>query len=112
MKRTSRGKNKHVDWRYCFICQNKRSPPDNTTKESLKTLCSNLTQIYELGELDLEWELIATVMDDDGKPDLFASIKDKARFHRICTKKYDKQKINRIRAKKIQIKICRNQSHR
>ena len=36
-----------------------------------------MTEIWELGELDLEWESMATVMNGDGKPDLL----DKAQFH-------------------------------
>ena len=43
---------------------------------------------------------MATVMNDDGKPDLYASIKDKARFHQKCKNGYDKQKINRLLAKR------------
>ena len=84
-----------IDWKYCFICQNKRISPDNTTDDGLQTLCANLTKIWELGELDLEWESMVTVVVD-GKPDLYASIKDKARYHQKCKNKYDKQKISRI----------------
>ena len=100
MKRNNRGQCKNIDWKYCFICQNKRIPPDNTTDESLRTLSDHLAQFYELGELDLELELLAPEYKEDGKPDFYASLKDKARFHRSCTKPYDKQKINRLRAKK------------
>ena len=78
MKRNNYGKSKSINWKYCFICQNKRKPPDNTTEESLKTLCGNLTTIWELGELDLEWESMGVVTNEDGKPDLFESVKDKA----------------------------------
>ena len=94
-----------IDWKYCFICQNTRKPPDNTTEESLKTLCGNLTQIWELGELDLELESIVTVRKEGGKPDLFASMKDKAKFHRNCSKRYDKGKIERILAKRNSNKV-------
>ena len=94
MKRNKCGRRKVIDWKCCFICQSKSVPPDDITDEGLKTLCSNLTKIWELGELDLEWESMATVMNDDGKPDLYASIKDKARFHQKCKNGYDKQKIN------------------
>ena len=99
MKRNNSG-HKNIDWKYCFICQNKRVPPDNTTDDSLRKLCENLTQFRNLGELDLEWESLAPVMNADGTPDLYASMKDKARFHRSCTKKYDKQKMDRIHAKR------------
>ena len=101
----NRGKSKNIDWKYCFICQNKRSPPNNTTEESLKTLCGNLTKIWELGELDLEWESMAIVMNEDGKPDLFASVKDKARFHRKCTNMTNKRS-NEFLQRGIQIKTC------
>ena len=43
---------------------------------------------------------MATVIGHDRKPDLFVSLKGKARFHRKCTKLYDKQKIERILAKR------------
>ena len=88
-----------IDWNYCFLCQ-KRKPTDNTTEESLKTLCNNLMQIWELGELDIELETIVTVRNEDGKPDLFASVKDKAKFHQNCSKRYNKGKIERKIAKK------------
>ena len=82
MKRNYKGQNKVIDWKHCFICGNKRIPPDNTTDQSLQTLCGNLTQFWELGELDLEWEQLAPVIKEDGTPDLYASLKEKARFHR------------------------------
>ena len=100
MKRNNRGGSKIIDWKYCFICQSKRIPPDSTTNAGLQTLCTNLTEIWELGELDLDWESMATLMNDDGKPDLYASIKDKARFHQKCKNGYDKQKIKRILTKR------------
>ena len=100
MKRKNDGRRKVIDWKYCFICQSRKILPDNTTDTGLQTLCANLTEIWELGELDLEWESMATVMNDDGKPDLYASIKDKTQFHQKCKNGYDKQKINRILAKR------------
>ena len=104
MKRNNRGEpSGHIDWKYCFICQNKNKPPDNTTDAGLQTLCANLTEFWELGELDLPWEQMVTVTNDDGTPDLYSSIKDKARFHQKCKNGYDKQKISRIRAKRNRI---------
>ena len=65
MKRNNRGQCKNIDWKYCFICQNKRIPPDNTTDESLQTLSDHLTQFYELEELDLESESLLPVYKED-----------------------------------------------
>ena len=89
MKRNNSGQKK-IDWKYCFICHNKMVSLDNTTDDSLRTLCEHLTQLWNLGELDLEWESLAPVMNADGTPDYYASLKDKARFHRGCTKKFHK----------------------
>ena len=94
-------RNKIIDWRYCFICQNKKAPPDNTTDDGLRTLCENMTEIWKLGEFDLEWDSMITEKVD-GKSDLYGSIKDKAKFHQKCKNRYDKQKIQRILKKKKQ----------
>ena len=100
MKRNQE-RNKIIDWRYCFICQNKKVPPDNTTDDGLRTLCENMTEIWNLGELDLEWGSMITETSD-GSSDLYGSIKDKAKFHQKCKNKYDKQKIQRILKKQKQ----------
>ena len=92
-------RNKIIDWRYCFICQNKKIPTDNTTDDGLRTLCANMTEIWKLGEMDLELDSMINETVD-GISDLYGSIKDKAKFHQKCKNKYDKQKIQRILKKK------------
>ena len=92
-------RNKIIDWRYCFICQNKKIPTDNTTDDGLRTLCANITEIWKLGEMDLELDSMINETVD-GISDLYGSIKDKAKFHQKCKNKYDKQKIQRILKKK------------
>ena len=95
MKRSNSGE--IIDWKHCFLCK-KRRPTDNNTEDSLKFLCGNMTKFWELGEFtDLKlWESLITVRKEDGSPDLFASIKDKAKFHRDCSKRYGTDKIQRI----------------
>ena len=75
-------RNKVINWNHCFICQNKKVPPDNTTEDGLKTLCANMTEIWELGELD--WFESMVTVTVEGKPDLYGSIKEKARYHHKC----------------------------
>ena len=87
-------RNKVINWNHCFICQNKKVPPDNTTEDGLKTLCANMTEIWELGELD--WFESMVTVTVEGKPDLYGSIKDKARYHHKCKSRYNTQKIDRI----------------
>ena len=95
MKRNIHGQSKQIDWNYCFICQRKHTTELSSSHESLKTLAENIQQIQELGQLDLEWESIATV--EAGEINLLESLTRKgATFHRKCGSKYNKQKINRI----------------
>ena len=74
-------RNKIIDWRYCFICQNKKIPTDNTTDDGLRTLCENMKEIWKLGEMDFEFDSIITETVH-GKSDLYGSIKIEPRFIR------------------------------
>ena len=61
----------------------------------------NITEYRNVCELDLSWDDITEISDETGKrtntPTLYESLKkNKARFHRACGKKYNRQKRERL----------------
>ena len=66
MKRSQQGQTSHVDWGYCFICQRKQKTNITNTDKILKTVESNITKLRYMGELDLEWDAITEIIDENG----------------------------------------------
>ena len=104
MKRNRQGHVINIDWNYCFICQRKQKTNLIDTDETLKTVANNITEIQNLGELDLEWDAITEIVDGSGNwvhTTLYESLKtNNACFHRNCGTKYNKQKLQRLLEKR------------
>ena len=105
MKRKSNGCPAVVDWRHCFICQKKNKRDITNTDDTLKTVANNITEYRNLGRLDLAWNVITEVVDEEGNrtqaSSLYESLKqNKACFHRVCGSKYNKQKLKRLEKKR------------
>ena len=95
-KRDINGDKKNITWKYCFICQKKNKNELKDSEDLLGKLSINLLTFWRHGRLDLNWEAIAD-LDENGEPNFYDSlVKNKAKFHRNCGKKYDNQKVQRL----------------
>ena len=65
MKRNHQGRAINIDWNYCFICQRKQKTNITNAHETLKTVASNITEFRNPGELDLEWDAITKILDEN-----------------------------------------------
>ena len=104
MKRKANGCPAVVDWKYCFICQAKHKRNITNTDATLTTVANNITEYRDFGQLDLAWNVINEIVDENGNrsqaSSLYESLKrNKAFFHRGCGSKYNKQKLQRLEKK-------------
>ena len=103
IKRNHQGHGINIDWNYCFICQRKQKTKITNTDETLKTVASNITELRNLGELDLEWYAITKILDENGNrvhTTLYESLKmNNVCFHKKCGMNYNKQKLERFTKK-------------
>ena len=101
MKINRQGHAVNIDWNYCFICQRKQKTNITNTDETLKTTANNITEFRNVGELDLEWDAITEILDENGNrvhTTLYESLKtNNMCLHRNCGTKYKKQKLERFR---------------
>ena len=80
MKRNRQGCAINIDWNYCFICQRKQKTNITNTDETLKTIASNITKLRNPGELDLDWDAITEIVNENGNhvhSTLYRSLKKK-----------------------------------
>ena len=66
MKRKANECPVNVDWKYCFICQNRQKKGITDTHDKLKTVANNIIEYKNLGELDLDWNAITETVDENG----------------------------------------------
>ena len=66
-----------------------------STDQGTNTLVERLKTFWELGELNLNWQYIATL--ENGEPNFRDSFsRNNAKYHHNCASKYSTQKLNRI----------------
>ena len=93
-----------IDWRHCFICQQKHKKDLASSQQALQTVADNITEFQNAGELDLVWNAITQVTDDEGHRSSAATLNEslqvnKACYHRSCGSRYNKQKLARLSEK-------------
>ena len=98
MKRKANECPVHIDWKYCFICQNRQKKDITDTDDALKTVANNIIEYKNLGELDLDWNAITETVDENrnrtNSSTFYESLKKNwACFHRTFGSKYNKQKL-------------------
>ena len=109
MKRNQQVHVINIDWNYCFICQRKQKTNITNTDKTLKTVASNTTDFRNLGELDLEWDAINEIIDENGNrvhTILYESLKKITRVSTeiVARSSYNKQKLERLTIKRENVK--------
>ena len=79
------------NWKLCLVCQEKsRTGLVKTTSVGLKSLAEDLLLFWEIGELDLDVDLLADSYVD-GKPRFYETfVAHNATYHKNCRSRYNK----------------------
>ena len=79
------------NWKLCLVCQEKsRTGLVKTTFVGLKSLAEDLLLFWEIGELDLDVDLLADSYVD-GKPRFYETfVAHNATYHKNCRSRYNK----------------------
>ena len=86
----------------CVICQTKNRNDDKelrSTEQGLHTLSNNLIEFWKIGKLDIQSSCLTNEFENDA-PSFFKSfVLNKDVYHKDCHSRYNRQKLEREKAK-------------
>ena len=97
----------NTDWKLCVICQNDDDDKEiPSSDEGCLSLANNLIEFWKIGQLGIDLKCLASDFKN-GQPLLYNVFNEKeVQYHKDCHRKYNKQKLQRQKAKICKLEQC------